>query len=185
MATYTRFRRSVTSRYNPFSQSRYSGTYPLGSAGRGFHLTPNSFSPWLLPVSNSLLFPRKSESNLYQDRRLWHPLGANRPAVSKTEFIPRIIERRPWRDPGPNYPLVDPRGVPQKLVPSKIDPSGWTYIADKPGVLDKWRLGYEDPWKVIICLKRKMRQEVMHALGYAGKPHKKPKFNQYSYVRCF
>lgn len=165
------------------TQKRYGGTYPTGSARRVSLLTPNNLS--LLPLAvykNPLLYSPKSESNPYQDRRLWHPLGQNRPAVSKTEFRPRIEEQPFWHgDP------VDPRtGVIKKLVPSKIHPSGYVYVDERPNVLEKWRMGYGDPWKVIICLKRQARKEVLHALNLAGKPgFKKPKYNSTSYVRCF
>lgn len=174
--------------YYPFSERSYRGSYPLGSARRAFFGSTNRLSPWLPAIQKSLLFSPKTSLPLYlyEDRRLYHPEGVNRRARSLTESYPQIVERRPWRPVGPHYPKVDPRGVPQKLVPSRTDPSGWTYIADKPSVLEKWRLGHEDPWKVIICLKRKIRKEVMHAFGYAGgRGYKTPIFTKESLVRCF
>lgn len=48
-----------------------------------------------------------------------------------------------------------------------------------------WWYGFRHADKVLICLKRKMRREIMHALGIAGKTGQKPpKFNTYSHVRC-
>lgn len=191
MATLDRLLRSAPRRlspyYKPFTQRPYRGAYPLGSARRGISYTSSSLSPGLLLIQkNPYAASPKSQLSLYEDRRRYHPLGRYRPAVSLAESYPQIVERKPWRDPGPHYPMVDPRGVPQKLVPSKTDPSGWTYIADSPSVLEKWKVGWENPWKVAICLKRAMRKEVMHALGMAGKPsYKKPVFTQYSKVRCF
>lgn len=129
---------------------------------------------------------------MIEDRRTYHPLGDIRPARSLVESYPAMFENvvpqrfTPfWR--GTPY---DPKtGEIQRLVPSKVDPSGWTYIPDRPGVLEKARHGryaFENPWKVIICLKRKMRREIMHAMGMAGKTgFRSPRFTQYSYVRCF
>lgn len=185
MATLDRILRgSVRPRvtYNPFSESRYRGAFPLGSAGRGFYKSTNIPSQLFPLVSKIVLSRPKSQLSLYEDRRLYHPEGRYRPAISKTEFIPRTREQPFWR----GTPVDPNTGVVKKLVPSKVDPSGWIYIDDRPDVLERARLGFVDPWKVIICLKRKMRKEIMHAFGYAGKTgFKKPHFTQYSYVRCF
>lgn len=185
MATLERLlTRRVT--YRPFSERPYRGTYPLGSARRGISHTTNYFLSGLPVMQSRLLSSPKSKFTLYEDRRLYHPAGDSRPYRSITDSYPQVVEKRPWRDPGPYYPTVDPRGVPQRLVPSRTDPSGWTYIAEQPSVLEKWKLSHENPWKVLICLKRKMRKEIMHALGYAGgRGYKKPIFNNASLVRCF
>jgi len=183
MATLERLlRRTFPKPYLPFSQRRYSGTYPLGSARRVLS-TNTSYSPRLLPsIYPHVLFSPKSNYLIFEDRRRFHPLGKNRPLISKSEFVTSYTESPPY---------IDPRGVPQKLVPSRTDPSGWTYIEDRPGVLEKarldpWRYGVSHPWQVLICLKRKMRKEVMHAMGVAGSSDlRKPKFGPTSYVKCF
>lgn len=46
---------------------------------------------------------------------------------------------------------------------------------------------FAHPKSVLICLRRKMREEVLHALGKSGKGsrfQKKPKYNQHSNIRC-
>lgn len=47
------------------------------------------------------------------------------------------------------------------------------------------RLGFSDAWRVILCLKRKMRREIMHALGYSGRFYRPHHFTPYSKVSCF
>lgn len=50
------------------------------------------------------------------------------------------------------------------------------------------RLGFHAPWQVVICVRRKRRREVMHALRIAGRSgvgrNKKHRRNFYSQVRC-
>lgn len=47
------------------------------------------------------------------------------------------------------------------------------------------RIGFANPWQVVICVRRKRRKEVMFATGRAGKGgQKSPKRNWYSEVRC-
>lgn len=175
-------------RYNPFSQPPYRGRYPLPPP-RGISSTTNIPSSWSPASKLLVLRGRPASTNyLYEDRRLWHPLGVNAFPKSKIQSYPSITDRLydPYREYGPPR---TPAGEPLKLIPSKKHPSGWTYLPDRPGVLEKARLsnyGFEHPWQTIICLKRKMRREVMNALGYAGKSgFKKPKYTQFSYVRCF
>lgn len=161
------------------TQSRYTGTFPLGSARRASLLSPNGPLYALRLVSNSPLPARKSNLSVYEDRRLWHPQGALAWPRSMTE----------------SYPTVLDRSIPE------IDPNVWKKISTPPKTALPWRkmaresqilapshrgFGWEDPWKMIICLKRKMRREIMHATGLAGKTgFKKPTYTQYSYVRCF
>lgn len=46
-------------------------------------------------------------------------------------------------------------------------------------------VGFRTPNKVLICVRRKIREEVMHALKKTGKRgQKKPRRNYYSDVRC-
>lgn len=173
--------RRVTS-YNPFSQPRYSGTYPLGPARRGFFLTTNSYPLPSLLLSKNLLSSPKSKLSLYQDRRLYHPLGDNRPMASKTESYPQLTER-----PSLSHPRISPRSPynPIRKIERDLINTTTGEIASF-GAYDPFKISWENPYKMIICLKRQMRREVMHALGMAGKSgFKKPKFTQHSFVRCF
>lgn len=47
------------------------------------------------------------------------------------------------------------------------------------------RLGFDSPHRVIICLRRKIRKHVLHALGKTGKGgQKRPIRTQYSKFHC-
>ena len=47
-------------------------------------------------------------------------------------------------------------------------------------------VGFQHPWQVMICIRRRRRREVMHALGHAGRAghQRKHKRNYWSEVRC-
>lgn len=141
-------------------------------------------------IANALLFkagaggltPRpalhRSTLSLYEDRRQWHP-DAVAPARSKVENLVHMGERT----------TLDPK-IRRRVISDPL-PVWWPVSPfKKPRVLQQARLapiqyGFMNPRKVIICLKRKMRREIAHALGFAGSSHnKKPRYNYYSYIRC-
>lgn len=53
------------------------------------------------------------------------------------------------------------------------------------------RVGFSRPWRVIICARRKMRREVLHAKRRTGHgagtrfPKQKPKYNELSPIVCW
>lgn len=47
-----------------------------------------------------------------------------------------------------------------------------------------YSLGFKDPSGVILCVRRKIRKEIIHARGIAGSKVRKPRFNEFSRVRC-
>lgn len=88
---------------------------------------------------------------------------------------------------------------PRSLTPNPLDPDRFIERTPlkiprrldwRPRVLQQlkvapWWYGFQNADKVIICLKRKIRREVMNALGLAGKKgQKSPHFNAYSHIRC-
>lgn len=167
-------RRRVARSYYPFSQPSYRGTYPLGSARRVSPWITNTPSILRLLVTKTVLSSPKSSLNLYEDRRLYHPEGKYRPAVSLVESYPTLTETSP-------NPL---RHKPRRIGGDLVNPTSGEILSF--GAFDPFKISWSNPWKMAICLKRKMRREVMHALGMAGKTgFKKPKFTQYSYVKCF
>lgn len=170
--------------YLPFSEPRYKGRYPLG-APRGDNSSTNTYKK-LYGTSTDTVLRRAAPLSLYEDRRRWHPLGASAWPRSLTSSNPRVMEYSPFTDPEWKrfYPYSKP-GVPKKiLIPN---PRGHDYFAasDKPyPKVARYNFGWEDPWKMIICLKRKIRREVMMAMGYKGGSFKPPKYSQFSFVRC-
>lgn len=168
--------------YTPFSQPPFRGHYPI--APRGFSLTTNGLKSQAVSAGKiALLRARQPRStlSLYEDRRLWHPQGALAWPKSKVEKYPRIMDQSNYQ-PGPYEPSWPPR------YPNPKQPIPWKQMAKK-SILNapattQW--SWEHPYKMVICLKRKMRREVMNALGFAGKSgFKKPRYSQFSYVRCY
>lgn len=45
-------------------------------------------------------------------------------------------------------------------------------------------LKFADPRKVVICVKRKIRKQIMHVIGAAGGKVRKPRRNYWSEVSC-
>lgn len=186
---------SRAARYLPFSEPPFRGNYPL-RATRGLSGTTNGLSLGHLPIKN--LSPLRSPTlplYLYEDRRLWHPEGANAYPKSIKQAYPRTIDKTPlniWpEDPyTPYHPMRDPFYKPQR--PPSILPfrKGTDYVSPRDKNLNITRatpVSWENPYDMIICLKRKIRRELMHALGYSGKQirkFRKPKYTQFSFVRC-
>lgn len=101
--------------------------------------------------------PLQSLLRLYEDRRTWHPQRAFRPATS---FIGRtqlkISPQRPAR-----------RGFSKLSVP--LSPN----------------VSFVRPDKVLVCVRRHIRREVIHALNHAGRGgQRKPRPSHYSSVHC-
>lgn len=175
---------------NPHSYTRhdyhdsydlYSRTIPLGSARRGTFATTNPYLSSLLLLNKIGLSSPKLPLNEYQDRRLWHPLGANRPAVSLTESYPQLTLKPPRRKMVVQWP---PQNPIRRIHGDDININTGEVV--RWGAYDPFKISWANPYKMLICLKRKARREVMHASGMAGQSgFKKPKWTQYSYVRCF
>lgn len=139
----------------------------------------------------------------YEDRRRWHP--SNRDAWTKRPG-PRGLMQRPrvivvpeghrlarLQTYGGKYSLAD--------VYSRVRyPSAgraWESARERDlygardilrNVKKYGRVGFALPWQVVICVRRKRRREVMHALKIAGKrgvgAGKPQRRNEWSEVRC-
>lgn len=91
-----------------------------------------------------------------EDRRLFNPDPARAPKGLRTWVVPVVAK-------------------PPKAAPTA-----------KPAVRPKvTRLAFKSPLGVAICVRRKIRRSVIHALGKAGKGSKRPRRrNAWSDVRC-
>lgn len=47
-----------------------------------------------------------------------------------------------------------------------------------------WRVGFKQPGKTIVCIRRRTRKQVMHAKGYAGGPTRRPRRTWFSSIVC-
>lgn len=113
---------------------------------------------------NSLLRPSplKNLTN-YEDRRQWHPLGNFAPA--------RSFNR-------PNHRIIVGYQQPRKSTQNTNRPMN---IRSYPTS----HVAFEHPKKVLICVRRQARKEVLHALRKTGKSgQRRPRYNYYSSISC-
>lgn len=100
-----------------------------------------------------------------EDRRDFHPEGQTRPARSFSSFHHRLRIK--------GIPLVE-----------VTRPSGYQWKDDSYQPLP-YRVGFVRPERVLICVRRKIRREIMHALRFAGgSGNRRPNYNEYSSVSC-
>lgn len=93
-----------------------------------------------------------------EDRRLYHPLGPARPA--------RSLSGAPHR-------LIVPKARPQARSRSRLNINSVVH-----------HIGFANPKKVLICIRRKMRREVLLAKGRGGGGHRRPRRSHYSNIVC-
>lgn len=119
--------------------------------------------PALLVVRRS---SRPSVLRQLEDRRTFHPQGAARPAAGF--FVPRhrLVVRAPARR------SVTVTGPGLGASPSQ------DFFSPPIGV------GFQAPRQVAVCIRRKVRKQVMHAKGFAGGKVRRPRRTEYSGVIC-
>lgn len=92
------------------------------------------------------------------------------------ELMGQTEDRRRWHPEGPRRPAASfskPRHRLKALAPKRP-------VLGVPNAI-----GFANPTNVLVCVRRKIRKEVMHALGKAGRGgQRRPKFNFFSKVRC-
>lgn len=122
----------------------------------------------LVSVSPSTVNLRELE-----DRRLFHP-DPVRPARNLSSEVHR---------------LVAPEFVPKRAF--KRDPRTGkmkAYRINQPqAVFGRSGQVFQEAQRVLICIRRAMRVEVLHALkktGRGGAKRRKPRRNEYSHIRC-
>lgn len=135
------------------------------SAGRGSTSTANQ----RLHGGSVSVFgdPHEAPSPVGGDRRYWNPEDSPTyaPARYRSGAPATVVISRP--SPGPlrqSKALHAPIYTPRVSLPSSVR--------------------FEAPKAVPICVRRKQRKEVLHALGKAGGRVRKPKQSIYSSVRC-
>lgn len=125
------------------------------------------------PLASLIMPPRPVRLSPIEDRRLHHPLGKARPAkqVSGHPVKPHVVKpvkRRVVVKRGPGgRPMRSTRIVSIQTVPSRIR--------------------FASPKRTLICLKRKIRAEVLHAFKKTGRgsPRKRhSRRNFHSSVSC-
>lgn len=157
---------------------------------------------WLTQYSERQ-WSRYVDLTRYEDRRRWHPdnMPAAGPAPLGHMGRPRIVivpegHRLARHAPyGGRVPLskiyqMDRRTRRRFLddwsEKRYMDRTGHAYDAFRPAHLSR-RVGFQHPWQVMICIRRRQRREVLFALGRGGSGggrRKKPRRTFYSEVRC-
>lgn len=121
--------------------------------------SPYTLSPY--DASRQLSFDFTRALRELEDRRSWHPLGEDRPAEtvrrSQRGFTVSSTPRATQqRRPGRRQKFYHPMAV--------------AFVA---------------PRETLICVRRQRRKEVLHAKKKTGRGgQRKPRFNQWSKVRC-
>lgn len=83
-------------------------------------------------------------------------------------------DRRQFHPQGPTRPAASISKSRHRL---KVRPDPWKQT--------KATLLFDTPDKVLVCVRRGIRKEVMHAIGKAGKRgQKKPRRSEYSSISC-
>lgn len=97
-----------------------------------------------------------------EDRRTWHPEGVARPARSFTSARHRLIA------------LGQSSG-------NKVRSSSRPWI----GSSVPFSIGFADARRVLVCVRRRQRRQVLHAKRIAGRRGlRPPRYNYYSGVSC-
>lgn len=132
---------------------------------------PGSLSPLTLPGQMEFDFPKPTKSfwdlRPYEDRREWHPEGSWAPARSFSSTRHRLT-------------VVDqPRA---RSTPLNRNP--WRSLRNYFSQT-KARVAFSNPSRVLVCVRRSIRREVLHALRKSGRRGQKPpRRTWYSSVSC-
>jgi len=140
-----------------------------------------------------------------EDRRRWHPNRLRSipsgPAPQGFQSRPRVIivpeghplaRLAPYGGRVPLRKLLHDDGrIRRRSLDDFVEAQIWDKYGGKQtvyraGHLSR-RVGFQHPWQVIICVRRKRRREVMFAIGKAGsgqKRQRRPRRNEWSEVRC-
>lgn len=148
-------------RSNRQSRRRDINNYPIASGTLPFGLVS--------PLSSSIFSSRPAMSLLseFEDRREWHPEGFARPA--------RLFSR-----PRHRLSLVDqPR---RSRTPLNRDPFSHLRSFNSQ---TKARIAFREPDRVLVCVRRNIRKEVLHAFRKTGRVgQRRPRRSFYSSISC-
>lgn len=132
------------------------------SSRRGYRETGREVSGFAnrrLPLSDLSLLAFSGRSfplNEIEDRRTWHPQGDVRPAR-------RVLA------PASRFRVVRPVSTQASLVEASSVPIS---------------VGFQDARRVLVCVRRKQRREVLFAKGYGGAGTPPRRFSEYSKISC-
>lgn len=108
----------------------------------------------MVPTGHETVYIPKSYLSEIEDRRLYHPEGVSRPFRALNRAVARL-----------------------KAVDVKV------HKKEKEKIIPRF-IGFIDPARVLVCIRRKVRREVMHAMGAAGGSVRPPHRTESSEIRC-
>jgi len=108
-----------------------------------------------------------------EDRRSYHPLHEDRPAKAFRRAQHVLVDR------------VDAKRVGRRQAASSLFYEKFAKRIGRvrPRMVTS-RVAFDDSKNVLICVRRKRRREVLHALKRAGRGNRSPRWNEWSKVRC-
>lgn len=124
-----------------------------------------------LPVSSNSSPRRSSPLRLYEDRRQFHPQRDHAPARSFNRYqhqlrVPRSRKRYVTRE--------TPR-----------NPDAFAGLRNNFTNTVPHAIGFDRPDKVLICVRRQMRKEVLFAKRKTGRRgQRRPRYGWYSKITC-
>lgn len=106
----------------------------------------------------------------YEDRRTWHPEGVSAPARRFSTTRHRLVTR-------------------DRTYKSSLLRFGLRTFTPFPRLYSQTKaaIAFFDPSRTLICVRRKIRREVMHALGFSGSgggSQRSARWSENSSVRC-
>lgn len=134
------------------------------SRGRGISPTANHRLPRVIATSPLVsVTPALQQLRAIEDRRHWHPAGDYRPARTLQGTRPSLT--------------VQDRPRPSRSLPDRF---GAKIRSQTNGVL-----AFQAPERVVVCIRRQRRKEVLHAKRKTGRVgQKKPRRNWLSAISC-
>lgn len=141
-------------------------------------------------MSRSSKTKRRRDSQTIANRRL--PVSYSPTRVTPTTILRQIEDRRLF-NPTRSYSPVGTLNFTRPRVMHLESPAArkQAFRADPMAHLRRLggyvtpKLAFSNPSKVLICVRRQMRKEILHAFNKAGKRgQRRPRFNQFSKISC-
>lgn len=123
---------------------------------------------------------------------IWSRRDYNAPVRTRTQFAARSVspwwfdgqeieDRRRWHPEGDSEPAKSARIWRHRLTTVFRQPSSF------PGTYSPTAeiMAFQAPSKLMVCVRRKERAEVLHALGKTGRVGQRPgRWNSFSRIAC-
>lgn len=116
-----------------------------------------------------------------EDRRLWHP-NPVRPVVSLDNAVHRLLAPAPKKR---SVVRNEPRKSRSRSV---LYQAPVALLGPEIGSFNRRPTAFAEAKRMLVCIRRGMRKEVLHALRKTGKgggrKKQRPRYNSFSNVRC-